>query len=119
MAENISKQLVTMLDELDQLEQDIDKRPTIYTGTRIEDIIQEASQVKDIELQKRCIKTFEKIVKNEAELQMILRTSVLYFVVVILKETPDISLQADCLDLLAWFSQSEMCIESLISIHKI
>lgn len=50
---------------------------------------------------------------------MILKTSVLYFVVVMLKETQDLSLQAQCLDLLAWFSQSEMCIESLINIHKI
>lgn len=108
-----------MLDEMDQLAADVDKRPTLYTGTRIEDVIQAASQVKDVELQTRCLKTFEKIVQNEAELQMILRTSVLYFVVVILKETEDVSLQAQCLDLLAWFSQNEGCVESLIKIHKI
>ena len=55
MTENTREHLAELLDKIDVLAANVNERPTIYTKNMVEDVIETATQVKDKELQMRCL----------------------------------------------------------------
>ncbi|CAL6100658.1 Conserved_hypothetical protein [Hexamita inflata] len=113
------EQLSKLIKQFNTMLEDKNQRPQVYHTKMVDDLITLATKVSKDDLHIETMKSFENAVQNNAELQMVLNSSILFYVVVLLQKTSSKQVQIQCMDLLAWLSQSEQCINALISTHNL